>query len=143
MSVLKWILIIFGVLFVIVLAIVIGGYFWAQNVEPVKLTAADLKVGGAYPAEERQTLIAACQKNMKAPTDDKNACTCVADKAGTDISRFDRLVLTAGFEGSPTKIVALTKGLIQSGIPKAEVDAADAASKQNLEDLMKACGLEK
>ena len=85
----------------------------------MKLDAADLKVGGIYPPAERQALLDACQKNMKAPAADKSACTCIADRAGTEFSRFERLVLTAGFEGSPTKIVALTKGLIASGIPQA------------------------
>ncbi len=106
-------------LFLAVLAVVLGGYYWASTVEGVKLDAADLKVGGTYPPEERQALLDACQKNMKKPADDKGACTCIADKAGTEFSRFERLALIAGFEGSPTKIVALTKGLIASGIPQA------------------------
>jgi len=142
MSLLKWLLVIFGVLFLVVLAVFIGGYYWASTVESVKLTAEDLKVGGTYPPEERQALLDACQKNMKRPAADKGACTCIADKAGTDFSRFERFALEAGFEGSPTKIVALTKGLMHSGIPQSEVDAMQADSKTRINDLMKACGLE-
>ncbi len=142
MTVLKWLLLIFGVLFLAFLAVVIGGYYWASTVESVKITAEDIKVGGAYPAEERQALLDACNKNMKTPAADKNACTCIADKAGTDLSRFERLALTAGFEGSPTKIVALTKGLMDSGIPQSDVEAMQAGSKKRINDLMKACGLE-
>jgi hypothetical protein len=141
MSVLKWLLVIFGVLFLAALAIIIGGYYWASTVEGVKLTAEDIKVGGAYPPEERQALLDACQKNMKKPADDKGACTCIADKAGTQFSRFERLALTAGFEGSPTKIVALTKGLIDSGIPQADVEKMQADSKTRISDLLNACGL--
>jgi hypothetical protein len=142
MSFMKWLLVIVGVLFLVVLAIFIGGYYWASTVESVKLDAADLKVGGAYPPEEHQALLDACQKNLKKPADDKGACTCIADKAGTDFSRFERLALTAGFEGSPSKIVALTKGLMHSGIPQAEVDAMQADSKTRIDNLMSACGLE-
>jgi hypothetical protein len=79
---------------------------------------------------------------MKKPADDKGPCTCIADKVGTEFSRFERLALTAGFEGSATKIVALTKGLMDSGIPQAEVDAMEAGSKTRIDDLTKACGLE-
>ncbi len=43
MTVLKWLLVIFGVLFVAVLAVIIGGYYWASSVEGVKITAEDIK----------------------------------------------------------------------------------------------------
>lgn len=142
MTVLKWLLVIFGVLFLAFLAVVIGGYYWASTVESVKLSPEDIKVGGAYPPEERQTLLDACRMNLKTPAADKDACICIADKAGTEFSRFERLALTAGFEGSATKIVALTKGLMDSGIPQAEVEAMEAGSKKRIDDLMAACGLE-
>jgi len=142
MTVLKWLLVIFGVLFVAVLAVIIGGYYWASSVEGVKITAEDIKPGGAYPPEERQTLLDACTKNMKKPAADTGACACIADKAGTEFSRFERLALTAGFEGSATQIVALTKGLMDSGLPQPEVDAMEAGSKTRIDNLMKACGLE-
>ena len=142
MTVLKWVLVIFGVLFIAFFAIIIGGYYWASTVESVKVTADDIKVGGPYPPDERQALLDACNKNMKKPANDKGACTCIADKAGTDFSRFERLALTAGFDASPTKIVALTKGLMDSGLPKAVVDDMEANSKKRIDDLMTACGVE-
>lgn len=143
MTVLKWVLIVFGVLLLLFVAVVAAGLYWASTVEPVKLTAADLEVGGSYLAEERQALLDSCQKSAKAPASDKEACTCIADKAGTKFSRFERLALTAGFEGSPTKIVALTRGLIESGIPEAKADEMQANSKQRIEGLMESCGLDK
>jgi hypothetical protein len=141
MTVLKWVLIVVGVLFLAFIAIIVGGYYWASTVESVKLDAADLKVGGSYTPAERQALLDACQTRMKAPAADENACTCLADRAGTELSRFGRLALTAGFEGSPTQIVALTKGLAGSGIPQADVEAMQAGSKTRISDLMKSCGL--
>jgi hypothetical protein len=143
MTVLKWLLIIFGVVFIAAVAAIIGGYYWASTVESVKLTAADLDVGGAYPPEERQTLIDACQKGAKPATPEHTtACTCIADKAGTQLSRFERLALAAGMEGSPTKIVALTKGLIDGGISQEKVESMQAGSKPRIDGLLKACGLE-
>ena len=57
----------------------------------------------------------ASSRNVKKRED---SCTCIADRAGTELSRFVRLVLTATFEGSATKIVAVTKGLMDSGVPE-------------------------
>lgn len=142
MSVLKWLLIIVGVLFLAFLAVVVGGYYWASNVETVKISAQDIEVGGPYPEEERQALVNSCKKNIETPAGEQDACACIADKAGTDLSRFERLALTAGFEGSATKIVGLTKGLIGSGLPQAEIDAMEANSKTRIDTVLKACGIE-
>ena len=143
MTVLKWALIVLGGLLLVFVAVVAGGLYWASTVESVKLTAADLDVGGSYPAEERQALVDSCQKSAGAPATDKVACTCIAEKAGTEFSRFERLALTAGFDGSPTMIVALTKGLIESGIPEEKANKMEANSKQRIESLMESCGLAK
>ena len=141
MTVLKWLLIIFGVLFIAFMAVVIGGYYWASTVEGVKLTAADLEVGGPYPPEERQALLGACQKSGIAGAD-ANSCTCVADKAGSQSSRFERLAVTAALESNATMIMALTKGLIASGIAKDKVEAMEKDSKGRIDGLLKTCGLE-
>ncbi len=37
--------------------------------------------------------------------------------------------------------VALTKGLIESGIPEEKADKMEANSKQRIESLMQSCGL--
>jgi hypothetical protein len=142
MTVLKWVLVAAGVLFLAFIGIVVGGYYWASTVESVTITKADLDVGGSYPPQEREELLASCLKSMKAPPGESAICTCIADRAGTQFSRFERLVLTAGFEGSPTRIVALTKGLMDSGISQSEGEALEAGSQQRINDLMKACGLE-
>ena len=142
MKVLKWVLIVFGAILLVLIAIGGAGFFWASNVESVKLTAADLDVGGSYPAEERQALLDACQKNSEADGADVTACTCIADNAGTQLSRFERLMLEAGLEVSATKIVALTKGLISSGVPQEKVDEMRAYAKQRSRDLVESCGLE-
>jgi hypothetical protein len=141
MTVLKWLLIIFGVLFIAFMAVVIGGYYWASTVESVKLTAADMEVGGPYPPDERQALLGACQKSGVAGAD-ANACTCVADKAGTEASRFERLMVTAVLEANATMVMALTKGLIASGVSPEKVEAMDKDSKGRIDGLLKSCGLE-
>jgi hypothetical protein len=142
MTVLKWLLIIFGVVFLAAVAALVGGYYWASTVESVRLTAADLEIGGSYPPAERQALLGACEKSVQGSKTDANACTCIADKAGLEFSRFERLALTAGLEGSPTKIVALTKGLIGGGIAQDKVEAMEKGSKERIDGLLKTCGLE-
>lgn len=143
MTVLKWVLIVFGLLLLVIIAVAAGGFYWVSTVESVKVTAADLEVGGSYAADERQALLASCQKTAESQSSVKESCTCIADKAGTELSRFERLMLVAGLEVSPTKIVALTKGLIDSGIPEAKVNEMEANTKQRIEGLMESCGLEK
>ena len=123
------------------MAVVIGGYYWASTVESVKLTAADMEVGGPYPPDERQALLGACQKSGVAGAD-TTACTCVADKAGTEASRFERLMVTAVLEANATMVMALTKGLIASGVSQEKVEAMDKDSKGRIDGLLKSCGLE-
>jgi len=142
MKVLKWVLIVFGAILLVLIAIGGVGFFWASNVESVKLTAADLDVGGSYPAEERQALLDACKTSSDAEGSPEEACTCIADNAGTELSRFERLMLVAGLEVSATKIVALTKGLISSGVPQGKVDEMRAYAKQRTRTLVESCGIE-
>lgn len=141
MAVLKWVLIVGGVLFLVGAAVVFGFIYWASTVESVKVTEADLAVGGSYSPEERQALLDAC--NRRAKSENKDSCTCIADRAGTDASRFERLILTATLEGSPTKIVAITKGLIDSGVPQEKSEALEKDSEKRFDSLMKVCGFTK
>jgi hypothetical protein len=138
MSVLKWVLAAVGVIILLLIGIGVGFFFWAKNIEGVKLTAADLQPGGSYSAEERQAFVTACAKQSKAGADEK-ACACVADKAATDMSRFERLLLIAGFEMSPSKVVALIKGATDSGIEKADADAIEAKAKERIKGALEAC----
>jgi hypothetical protein len=140
MSVLKWVLIVLGAIVLIGVVVIAGTFFWASTIEGVKLTEADLKVGGAYPAEERQQLLDICAKKRKTGTEGDDRCVCLADHAGTDFSRFERLVFIASFEGNATRVVALTKGLIDSGIPQSRVEELQKDSKSRIDNLLKTCG---
>jgi len=139
-SLLKWMLITFGVLFLVIAAALFGLGYWASGIESVKMTPADVEVGGTYPPEEKQALLAACEKSAGA--DRTTQCACLADKAGADLSRFERLMLTATFEGSPSKIIAVTKGVIDSGISMEKTQEIERQSKQRFDTLMQACGLQ-
>lgn len=139
MTLVKWLLVIGGVLFLAICAAVIGIVYWADSIASVHVTEADLATGGSYPPEERQALLEACNKRNVSKRED--SCTCIADRAGTDLSRFLRLVLTASLEGSASKIVAVTKGLMDSGVAPEKVDAVEKESEQRVEALMQACGL--
>jgi hypothetical protein len=139
MTVLKWVMIAFGVLFFAAAAATIGVYYWAKSVETVQVTQADLAVGGSYPPEEKQALLDACNGRNVEKRDD--TCTCIADRAGTELSRFLRLVLIATLEGSATKIVAVTKGLIASGVSEEKTKEIEGESEQRFKSLMQSCGL--
>jgi hypothetical protein len=140
MAVLKWVLIILGSIVLAGLVVIAGTFYWASTVQSVKLTEADLKIGGDYPAEERQELLDICAKKRKTGTDGDDRCVCIADRAGKDFSRFERLVFLASFEGNATRVVALTKGLIDSGIAQSRIDELQKDSKTRIDSLLKACG---
>ena len=139
MSVLKWVLIIFGVLFFLSAAGLFGIVYWASSVETVAVSQADLAVGGSYPPEEKQALLDACNgRNVEKRED---TCTCIADRAGTELSRFLRLILIGTLEGSATNIVAVTKGLIASGVSEEKTKELEKESEQRFKSLMQSCGL--
>ena len=123
------------------LLLVLGffAYRWAAKIEPMAMTAADLDKGGNFSAEEKSAFTAACTSRVKKDAD--KTCGCLADKAATEFSRFERLTMTASFERSPAKMVAIVKGLIDAGVPKDKVDAAHNGSKERITGLMKSCGL--
>ncbi|MGZ5823306.1 MAG: hypothetical protein ACXWJH_01805 [Hyphomicrobium sp.] len=140
MAVLKWVLIILGSIVLAGLIVIVGTFYWASTVQSVKLTEADLKIGGDYPAEERQELLDICAKKRKPGAEGDDRCVCIADRAGKDFSRFERLVFIASFEGNATRVVALTKGLIDSGIAQSRIDELQKDSKTRIDGLLKACG---
>jgi hypothetical protein len=140
MAVLKWVLIILGSIVLAGLVVIVGTFYWASTVQSVKLTEADLKLGGDYPAQERQELLDICAKKRKTGTEGDDRCVCIADRAGKDFSRFERLVFVASFEGNATRVVALTKGLIDSGIAQSRIDELQKDSKTRIDGLLKACG---
>src|SRR3954469_25050627 len=105
MTVLKWVVIVFGVLFFVGAAATFGVLYWASGVESVHVTEADLAVGGSYPPDEKLALLNAC--NGRNVTKREDSCTCIANRAGPELSRFLRLVLTATLEGNATRVIAL------------------------------------
>lgn len=139
MTVLKWVVIVLGVLLFVVAATTFGVLYWANGVESAHVTEADLAVGGSYPPDEKLALLNAC--NGRNVTKREDSCTCIANRAGPELSRFLRLVLTATLEGSATKIVAVTKGLMDSGVPQDKTKEIEKQSEQRIKDLMQACGV--
>jgi hypothetical protein len=115
-------------------------YFYQKNIPATPITAGDLEKGGNFSDGERAALIAGCAARIKKDSD--KTCGCIADKAATQFSRFDRMVMTATFQEKLSEIVALTKGLVASGIPVDTVKAAEDGSKGRIKDVMKTCNAE-
>ncbi len=139
MTVLKWIFVTVGVLFAACVAVVVGVAVWATNVEAVQISEADFAPGGAYTQADRDELLKACEqsKNPKLP----NCCNCIADN-GAKLSRYSRLMLGAGLGGmNSTRMVAITKGLLESGVSEEKIEAAGKDLEQQAEEIKKSCGL--
>ena len=115
-------------------------YFYQRNIQAVPVTAADLEKGGTYSAEERASLTSACTARIK--KDGEKVCGCITDKVATEFSRFDRMLITATFQEKLSDIVAITKGLVQSGIPVDKVKSAEEGGKARMKDMMKTCNAE-
>ena len=131
------------VLTFLVLAIVVLGtsfYFYQRTIQAVPVTGADLEKGGNYSAEERASLTSACTARIK--KDGEKVCGCITDKVATEFSRFDRMLITATFQEKLSDIVAITKGLVQSGIPVDKVKSAEEGGKARMKDMMKTCNAE-
>ena len=139
MNAFKWVLIVAGALFLVLVAVIIG---WLSTIETVKLTVADFEVGGTYPAEERRAVFYACKNSFEAEGADEVACTCVADNAKTQLSRFERLALVAIFLASTNRMMALGMGAETSGVSKEKLNELRAYSKQRRRTLLESCGLE-
>lgn len=126
-------------LFLAIIALGAVFYFYQRNIPAIPVTAADLEKGGSFSAEERATLTSAC--TARAKEDGAKVCGCIVDKVATDVSRFDRMVITASFQHKLSDIVAAAKGLANSGIPADKIKAAEDGSKQRMKDIMKTCNL--
>ncbi len=129
---------IFLICLAILLVLGLVGYRWIGKIEPVSMTAADLDSGGNFSVEEKSALTAACSARVKKDAD--RSCSCITDKAATDLSRFERLFMTASFEGRPLKMIGVARGLVEAGVPKGKIDAAINGSKERISGLMKLCG---
>lgn len=124
----------------VLLAIILLGvafYFYQKNIQAIPVTAGDLEKGGNFSDAEKTSLVAACKGWIK--KDGDTVCGCISDKVASEFSRFDRQVLTATFQEKLSDIVALTKGLVQSGIPPEQVKAAEDGGKGRIKDMLKSC----
>ncbi len=122
--------------------VVMGAAFYIhlRNIAALPVALADLDKGGAFSAEERSTLKAACVARTR--TDAERACGCLVDKAGSELSRFDRMVMTATFQQRLADVVALSRGLSQSGVARAQLKSVETDSRARVRDVMKACNAE-
>jgi hypothetical protein len=128
------------ILLLILVVLGVGFYFYQKNIPAATVTAGDLEKGGNFSDGERTTLVAACKVRMK--KDGDKACGCIADKVASQFSRFDRMLITATFQEKLSDMVALTKGLIASGIPAETVKAAEDGSKTRIKEMLKTCNAE-
>jgi len=129
----------FMYLLLAIVVIGVGLYLYQRNIAPIPVTSSDLDKGGVFSDADKAALTAACSAAIKKDTD--KVCGCVTEKAGTDLSRFERMVALASFQAKLSDIVGLTKGLIDSGIPADKVKAAEQDARQRFTDLTKTCGV--
>ena len=124
----------------VVLALGGGFFLYQRNIVAVPVTAIDLEKGGSYSSDERASFKASCLARVK--SDAEAVCGCLNEKMGTELSRFDRLLVTASFQEKLSDIVGLTKGLVQSGVPAEKVKTAEDAGRVRMKEMLKVCKVE-
>ena len=85
-------------------------------------------------------MTAACAAVIKKDSD--KVCGCIADKAATEFSRYDRMMMTASFRMKPSEAISQVKGLLASGIPADKVKAAEDGAPTRIKDMLKGCNAE-
>jgi uncharacterized membrane protein len=134
----KFLLLGLTVVLMAVLGAAFGGYIWTRSVAPATVTAEELKRGGPYAQAEREALSAAC---ATARDGTPVRCMCLTNRAGTDLSPFERRVATASLAGDAEALIGLSKGLMAARATPEQVRQAELGdNNRRIRILMTACG---
>jgi hypothetical protein len=98
------------------------------------LTAADFEIGQSGPSWEHDALVAACTRRKRS----EKQCACLASKAEAELTRFDRLFLTATWEMSIGKLTALGAA---AGIVRKDANAVINSAEKRINATAATCGL--
>lgn len=121
-----------------VIALGTGFYFYQKNIPAASVSLADLDKGGSFSDAERADMRNSCTARFT--TDGPKICGCMTDKAATELSRFDRTMLTAVFKRkSLSEGVALVKGMVAAQLPADKVKAAEDGASTRIKEMWKTC----
>jgi hypothetical protein len=142
MKVVKGLLMLVGALAVLSLVSCVGAAGWLMSGPKETVTAADLDIGGNYSEAEKVALKSACTKVMKKSNarEAESICSCLASDAGTEMSRFERILLQSTFEGDVRRIVGVTTALASVKLDPARIREMSEGSKDRMKSFMKSCG---
>jgi hypothetical protein len=125
-------------LLIAVIALGVGFYFYQKNIPAASVSLADFEKGGSFADVERADLTSACVARFS--KDGDKICGCMADKAATELSRYDRMMLTAVFKHKAlSEGVALLKGMIAAQIPQEKLKAAEDGATTRIKEMWKTC----
>lgn len=126
--------------YLLLAVIVLGGafYFYQKNIPAASVSLSDFDKGGSFSAAERADMTAACTTRFT--TDGPKICGCMADKSSTELSRYDRMMLTAVFKKKTlSEGVALAKGMVAAQIPPDKLKAAEDGAGTRIKEMWKTC----
>lgn len=134
----RTILALIGGFVVIVVATFGATGLYAYNVykDAPSITLADFELGGTQSPAERTALIESCTSGFGT----EESCGCLADKAVTELSRFERLLTTATFSQSATKMMQVVTAAAVADIPDDKVEKSTETMQTRLAPVMQACG---
>ena len=125
MSIVKGFLIVVGVIGTLVVAGGAGAMTYLFLGNNVELSMRDLEVGEPSHAGEREALVASCQAVLGKGLGSKAnaACGCIADDFEQDLSRVERLMVSASFQKDTRRLVAIGMSIAKSGAKREDIDA--------------------
>lgn len=139
MEFIKWTLIIIGG----VVVVLVGGCFstigYFATAPAEKMSLNDLNVGSRSQPGEREALAAACNKKLN----NTSFCACVVEEAEYSMSRFERLGVTAAFDGNVRRIVGYAKGLTNAGARAEDIEDSKRTQTDRIGTAMRRCAPQK
>ena len=141
MSIIKWVLITAGGLFMLSIAGCLGiaGYYGSASAE--QLSLADLSAGSDFRPGERDTFVKGCKTGLSrngASSRIDAMCECLADH-GDSMSRFERLTMTAALNGDVRQVIGLAKGIVKVGANQDEIENMRAGIDTRLKGVLQRC----
>ena len=128
MSIIKGFLIVAGVIGTLVVAGGAGAMTYLFSGKSVEIAMRDLEVGEPSHAGEREALAASCQAVLGSDLGSKATavCDCIAGDFEHDLSRVERLMVSASFQQDTRRVVAIGVSIAKTGASRDYINGMKA-----------------
>ena len=138
---LKGFFIVIGVAAFLLVAGGAGAMTYLFSGKSIELSKPDLEVGEPSQPGERDALIASCITVLGKGLGSKaaTACGCLADDFEHDLSRVERLMISASFQKDTRRLVAIGMSIAKTGATKEDIDAMKTNMAPTIKSAFSRC----